>query len=500
TSTTTPATSTTTTRVPTTTTTSTTTPATSTTTTRVPTTTTTSTTTPVTSTTTTSVPTTTTTSTTTPATSTTTTTAPTTITDTTSTTTPSTPSTVSSPIPSTVSTFTPTTMAESTPTMRSTKPTLPISTTILLNTTATAPITTRTPTPQPEINTFCKCNLKTVWLDVFLLMDASIMMGRNGISSATDFIVSAFGKLTVGQAEKFQTRLGVISYASRVKLIADLNKYTSTEDLLDLEIQPLNETDTNIDGAIRLARERFASPSHRRAARQVIIIVGSTYAPTVYEEPTRVAKEFRADGGTIITIEYLQGTVKRIPMFKKLASPNYRLFNYRDGKQLRAQELRQLLCKANCFCKRKWVPYSKDKWNAPRGECYVPVKISSTQMLASRTCQRKNDGILAVDENIEKDAFLTKLVPPNRNFWLGLQLKGNQWMWPDGNSVGSFTKWAKNHPTDKGECVYMQKNANNETSWFSDNCDNNYFHICQMKPCDSTKYCPFQLSNEEREI
>nr|CDJ91738.1 von Willebrand factor domain containing protein [Haemonchus contortus] len=169
-------------------------------------------------------------------------------------------------------------MAESTPTMRSTKPTLPISTTILLNTTATAPITTRTPTPQPEINTFCKCNLKTVWLDIFLLMDASIMMGRNGISSATDFIVSAFGKLTVGQAEKFQTRLGVISYASRVELIADLNKYTSTEDLLDLEIQPLNETDTNIDGAIRLARERFASPTHRRAARQVIIIVGSTYA------------------------------------------------------------------------------------------------------------------------------------------------------------------------------------------------------------------------------
>ncbi|VDO27774.1 unnamed protein product [Haemonchus placei] len=85
----------------------------------------------------------------------------------------------------------------------------------------------------------------------------------------------------------------------------------------------------------------------------------------VYDDPTRVANEFRSEGGTIITIEYLQGTVKRIPMFKKLASPNYRLFNFRD---------------ANCFCKRKWAPYNKGKWNAPEGGCYLPVRISSTQV------------------------------------------------------------------------------------------------------------------------
>ncbi|VDO50465.1 unnamed protein product [Haemonchus placei] len=109
-----------------------------------------------------------------------------------------------------------------------------------LLTTPTTPTTTRP--PEPKINPGCECNLKTVWLDVFLLMDASIMMGQNGISSV------AFAKLTVGQAEEFQTRLGVIRYASSVELVADLNNYTSTEDLDDLEISTLNETGFNLDG------------------------------------------------------------------------------------------------------------------------------------------------------------------------------------------------------------------------------------------------------------
>nr|CDJ95028.1 C-type lectin domain containing protein [Haemonchus contortus] len=122
-------------------------------------------------------------------------------------------------------------------------------------------------------------------------------------------------------------------------------------------------------------------------------------------------------------------------------------------------------------------------------------------MLSKRTCHRKNDGILAVVEDLKKDAFLTNLVPPKTKFWLGLEREGDDWKWPDGLSVGKFTKWAKGHPISGiGDCVYMQRIANKKTAWFADNCDNDYFSICQTKPCDSTKYCPYKLSNEEREI
>ncbi|PIO57648.1 hypothetical protein TELCIR_20932, partial [Teladorsagia circumcincta] len=148
---------------------------------------------------------------------------------------------------------------------------------------------TRKPTPTvPSLpvasinNTGCNCVLKTVWLDVFLLMEATTAMTANGINSATDYVVSAFTKLTVGQAVQYQTRFGVIRYASSVDLIADLDNYTSTADLFDLNISSLNETGTNIEGAIRMATSKFASKSHRLAARPVLIIVGSSYKLVAY--------------------------------------------------------------------------------------------------------------------------------------------------------------------------------------------------------------------------
>ncbi|PIO61309.1 hypothetical protein TELCIR_17169, partial [Teladorsagia circumcincta] len=162
---------------------------------------------------------------------------------------------------------------------------------------------------------------------------------------ATDYVVSAFTKLTVGQAERFQTRLGVIRYADSVELIADLSDYTSTADLFDLDISMMNEIGTNIEGAILMAMSKFQSSSHRAAARPVIIIVGSSYRDGGYSDPTQVAHEFRADGGTIITIEYVRERGVSVPILQTIASPNFTLTNRKgDGTELHADELRQLLC------------------------------------------------------------------------------------------------------------------------------------------------------------
>ncbi|VDO29764.1 unnamed protein product [Haemonchus placei] len=289
------------------------------------------------------------------------------------TTTPHHTTSTSTPTSSSTQTSTTPRFLTSTSTPRRTTPTS-------ASTSSSPSVPTNTPAPVVRTSSECECVPKTIWLDVFLLMEAGVFMGSNGIASATDYIVSAFAKMTVGQAEQFQTRLGVIRYASSVDLIADLDVYTSTEDLLDLDILPLNETDTNIEGAIRMARARFASTSHRAAARKVIIIVGSTYREAVLNNPLKVAEQFRAEGGIIITIEYAQEHEKSVPMLRKLASPNYSLINYKDGKQLHAQKLRQLLCEANCFCKKKWIPYNTDKWQAPQGGCYHPFLIPSMQV------------------------------------------------------------------------------------------------------------------------
>nr|CDJ92104.1 unnamed protein product [Haemonchus contortus] len=148
----------------------------------------------------------------------------------------------------------PTTTTTTLSIVRTTTSTPPSSTTTSSLPTTTSGTTTASP-PEPipvkNINSGCECVPKTIWLDVFLLMEAGVSMTSYGIASATDFVVSAFTKLTVGQAEQFQTRLGVIRYASSVDLVADLDAYKSTADLLDLDILPLNETDTNLEGYVK---------------------------------------------------------------------------------------------------------------------------------------------------------------------------------------------------------------------------------------------------------
>ncbi|PIO70427.1 hypothetical protein TELCIR_07719 [Teladorsagia circumcincta] len=135
--------------------------------------------------------------------------------------------------------------------------------------------------------------------------------------------------------------------------------------------------------AIHMATSRFQSPSHRAAARPVIIIVGSSYRDGGYSDPTQVAHEFRADGGTIITIEYVRERGVSVPILQTIASPNFTLTNRKsDGTELHADELRQLLCEANCFCKKDWMPYKGNgaKWDVPNGGCYYPFSMPSVQV------------------------------------------------------------------------------------------------------------------------
>ncbi|PIO67694.1 lectin C-type domain protein, partial [Teladorsagia circumcincta] len=146
----------------------------------------------------------------------------------------------------------------------------------------------------------------------------------------------------------------------------------------------------------------------------------------------------------------------------------------------------------NCFCKKDWMPYKVNgaKRDVPNGGCYYPFSMPSVQIRANRTCYRKNDAVLVLDEDSEKDAFLMKAFPPNTKLWLGLQYKGDHWTWPGGYSAG-FTNWAPGQPNyEAGNCAYMQLYPGSKSAWFTDDCYSDHYYMCQAKPCDSTKYCP----------
>ncbi|ETN86270.1 lectin C-type domain protein [Necator americanus] len=112
----------------------------------------------------------------------------------------------------------------------------------------------------------------------------------------------------------------------------------------------------------------------------------------------------------------------------------------------------------------------------------VPVYF---QQLAHRTCFDDHNSSLTLVEDAAKDAFLRTIFPAKTMFWLGLTNDGNGWQWPGGYSLG-FSNWGPNQPA-VGKCAYMQQYSG--FAWFSDDCTNDHYYICQSNPCDSTRYC-----------
>ncbi|EYC06268.1 hypothetical protein Y032_0077g1114 [Ancylostoma ceylanicum] len=109
------------------------------------------------------------------------------------------------------------------------------------------------------------------------------------------------------------------------------------------------------------------------------------------------------------------------------------------------------------------------------------------QQLAHRTCIDDHNSTLTLDEDFDKNAFLATIFPSKTKFWLGLANTGNGWQWPGGYSAG-YTSWGPDEPKS-GKCTYMYQYSGFKFAWFSDDCTNDHYYICQSKPCDSTRYC-----------
>ncbi|PAV61256.1 hypothetical protein WR25_15536 [Diploscapter pachys] len=287
-----------------------------------------------------------------------------------------------------------------------------------------------------------------------------------------------------------------ISYAKQVKLLNNLNYWKSTEDFMNnMQFQYIGESGTNIEGAIQMAVQNFADPAqHRLAAKKVLIIAASSYSSGDYDDPTQAADSFKNDGGIIITLSYDQTHGLPESLLRNLSTPNYWLTN---SVNMHADDMRWLLCEANCFCPTNMKPYNQDAWMAPQGGCHNPVSIPAINRLGERDCLNEwHNGFIAFVEDINKLNFLGSLVAPKSKYWIGLQYINNQWIWPsalgDAKFKINYQSWGAGEPQlSKGNCVYMYQASGFGYSWFVDSCNADYNYICQASPCHSMSYCPY---------
>ncbi|KAH7717623.1 Protein CLEC-64 [Aphelenchoides avenae] len=90
--------------------------------------------------------------------------------------------------------------------------------------------------------------MENLWLDIVIAVDASESMGNIGLSELLGTLSTALGGITVGQGLKHQTRMALVSYASKAKVVAPLTQYTAFEELIAglSGIEATNDAEVNL--------------------------------------------------------------------------------------------------------------------------------------------------------------------------------------------------------------------------------------------------------------
>ncbi|CAJ0942617.1 unnamed protein product, partial [Mesorhabditis belari] len=316
-------------------------------------------------------------------------------------------------------------------------------------------------------------------------------MTSHGILELSNYLVTSFLQLNIGQGDGHYTRVGAVGYGDNATLQHSLTSFTSVNDLLSRFNPTIDGTKgSNIEAAIRLAQDQFDSQGHRPNVKRVIILAASHYEPGTSEDPTQVAQQFREDGGFLITLEYVQEHGAQVPILADLASPCFAISN--SNADLHAVDLQNKLCMANCFCLTNWEPYMiNPTCNVPDGGCYYPVLIPAAEILAKAFCERQTGGMLVKVEDAAKAIFVNSMYSNTKEkTWIGLEYSPLKfgYVWDDGSNVGSYQPFASRNISVT--CVSQQPGSGFLTNWYPADCVEDHMYTCQSTPCSADKYCP----------
>lgn len=361
---------------------------------------------------------------------------------------------------------------------------------VIADTTTNRPWNYASTTPSNFVSPCACSNYSNIWLDVMLVIDSSTAMTSHGIEELTNYLETAFLRMSVGQTKGHFTRIGAVGYGDNATLLHPLTDFQSVDDLLSRFSPKMDGSGgSNIESAIRLAQVEFESGGHRDNVKKVLVIAASHYEPGASEDPVQVAQQFREDGGVIITLEYVQTHGASVPVLKSLATPCYSLSN--SNEDLRVNDLLNMFCNANCFCYTNWNPYATDPvCPFPDGGCYYPVTIPAAEVLAKRYCENHNGGMLVKIEDAAKGVFVNSLFNnKNEKTWIGLELSRSfAYLWEDGSQVGSYQPFVTHNMSIA--CVSQGQGTGFNSNWYPEDCYADYMYTCQATPCSADKLCP----------
>ncbi|CAJ0581089.1 unnamed protein product, partial [Mesorhabditis spiculigera] len=346
-------------------------------------------------------------------------------------------------------------------------------------------------TPQTVGKLGCGCNHSSLWLDIMLVLDSSSAMTGGGLQELQNYIGTAVLRMAIGQQTGQMSRIGIITYSDKATLRAPLTMFNSSDNFVDgiFGVPFENLGGSNIEAGIQLAVAEFEKNGQGSFAnrKKVIVLAASHYEPGGSVDPKQTAATFRLNG------EYVQTHGATVPVLSELASNCSQLTNRNED--LRADDLLDKFCLANCFCATNWNPYSMDsQCYTPDQGCYFPVTIPSAFVLAQRYCHNRNGATLPTVCDADKANYMaSQLKNAKEAQWTGLQNVGGNFQWDDGTSYASCQpginpSWVNGTATS-GQPVAQVTISGFRQGFFGAPSFNDYLYTCQNAPCSSTLYC-----------
>ncbi|VDL74876.1 unnamed protein product [Nippostrongylus brasiliensis] len=305
-----------------------------------------------------------------------------------------------------------------------------------------------TPSPANKVEgRQCVCNYSTSWNDVMLVFEATSSTTQAGL-------------------QELCTRIGIIVYGLTAHLFAPLGSL-STDELLRITTLPYYGDDVaNLEDALRMAVLQFQTEMDRSNARNVIVLMATSFYTGGAFVPGQVADQFKADNGVLVVYNYVEQHGFPEARLKSIASPGYFLSSADD---LLGNGISEALCSANCFCRLGYDAFRVDPLRStPTAGCYSGKQTQTNNVLASNRC-RAEGGYIANAKTYNQTDYLGTIT------FFQLSVFNQQWL-----SSGS-------HETGV-DCVRVAPQGA-EFVWIPADCRQSFAYSCEISPCDSETLC-----------
>ncbi|CAI5443130.1 unnamed protein product [Caenorhabditis angaria] len=359
---------------------------------------------------------------------------------------------------------------------------------------------------QAQSDRSCGESTFNLWLDVVIVVDHSSFMDSSSLNRIAATIATTFGNGTrIGSnyADPRSTRIALVTYNKSPILNANLDTWTSYDDLIEgvfMGLGSVSETpDSYLD--LGLSTAEFALSSGRANGtrnnyKQVVILFAAQYGTSGQGNPVVMADRLKSAGVQIITVAIYDDGPDPVLKEKldQISSPGFSFSSNLDDLVL---ALHSSLLKINCFCPDQWTQYTSN------GICLRSASLQSTWISAKYTCQNLvATGYLATEFSQQKHDFIFETMNNptiESGYYIGLSVKNGIWNWEQPLSMSNVplnTSGWTGFPDNvipnitASNTVVLNYGNGDGVAWTVINAYNApRYYVCESYTCDTDNYC-----------